>query len=154
MKKVSKEEIKKANSEFKKKNKKFFGEFKEFISRGNVIDLAVGVVIGSSFSSIVNSVVNDIIMPVVGVIIGGYDFSSLAIKVGTAEVKYGSFIQATINFLIIGFFVFLFAKILNALFNKKKKEEAAAPAEPPKKSDEVLLLEEIRDALVEKNKKK
>lgn len=139
LKKITKEEV-------RAKNKKLFTEFKEFISRGNVVDLAVGVVIGSAFSKIVSSMVDDIIMPIVGVIIGGYDFSTLSISIGSANIKYGLFIQNIINFLIIGFFVFLLAKLLNAIFNRKKEEVSVAKVEP-KKSDEVLLLEEIRDLL-------
>ena len=139
LKKITKEEV-------RAKNKKLFTEFIEFISRGNVVDLAVGVVIGSSFSKIVSSMVDDIIMPIVGVILGGYDFSTLSISNGSAYIKYGLFIQNIINFLIIGFFVFLLAKLLNAIFNRKKEEVSVAKVEP-KKSDEVLLLEEIRDLL-------
>ena len=139
LKKITKEDV-------RAQNKKLFTEFKEFISRGNVVDLAVGVVIGSAFSKIVSSMVDDIIMPIVGVIIGGYDFSTLSISIGSANIKYGLFIQNIINFLIIGFFVFLLAKLLNAIFNRKKEEVSVAKVEP-KKSDEVLLLEEIRDLL-------
>ena len=97
MKNKEKEEIKK----IKEKSKGFFGEFKTFIQRGNVMDLAVGVVIGTAFSSIVNSLVNDIIMPLVGVIIGGYDFSGLSIKVKDATINYGMFIQNIINFSLL-----------------------------------------------------
>ncbi len=121
--------------------KKFFKEFKEFISRGNVIDLAVGVIIGGAFSSIVTSFVNDIIMPLVGVLIGGYDFSKLAVKVGNSSVNYGLFIQNIVNFLIIAFCIFLAIKAINKLSRKKEKEEA------PTKSEDVVLLEEIRDLL-------
>lgn len=124
-------------------------EFKDFISRGNVIDLAVGVVIGGAFSSIVTSLVNDIIMPLVGIVIGGINFTGLSVKVGSAVVSYGSFLQNVINFLIIAACIFTMVKAINKL-NRKKKEEPK-PAEPPKKSDETLLLEEIRD-LLKKNK--
>lgn len=95
-------------------------EFKEFISRGNVLDLAVGVVIGSAFSAIINSLVEDIITPLVGMIIGGIDFSSLSVTVGNAELMYGNFIQAIINFLIIAFCLFLVVKAANSL---RRKEE-------------------------------
>ena len=122
--------------------KKFFKEFKEFISRGNVIDLAVGVIIGGAFSSIVTSFVNDIIMPLIGVLIGGYDFSKLAVKVGNSSVNYGLFIQNIVNFLIIAFCIFLAIKAINKLSRKKEKEEEA-----PAKSEDVVLLEEIRDLL-------
>ncbi|MCI7083320.1 MAG: large conductance mechanosensitive channel protein MscL [Tenericutes bacterium] len=124
-----------------------FEEFKTFIKRGNVIDLAVGVVIGGAFSTIVTSLVNDIIMPLIGVIIGGYDFTSLSIKVGDSTIKYGSFLQNIINFLIIAFCIFIVVKIMNKFLDKHKKEEKK---EASKKSDEVVLLEEIRDLLKEK----
>lgn len=122
-------------------------EFKAFIERGSVIDLAVGVVIGGAFSSIVTSLVNDIIMPLIGIIVGGIDFTGLSFKVGSAYVKYGNFIQNVINFLIIAFALFLLVKGINKLSHKEepKKEES-------KKSDEVILLEEIRDVLKKKSK--
>ena len=122
-------------------------EFKAFIERGSVIDLAVSVVIGGAFSSIVTSLVNDIIMPLIGIIIGGIDFTGLSFKVGSAYVKYGNFIQNIINFLIIAFALFLLVKGINKLSHKEepKKEES-------KKSDEVILLEEIRDVLKKKSK--
>ena len=122
-------------------------EFKAFIERGSVIDLAVGVVIGGAFSSIVTSLVNDIIMPLIGIIVGGLDFTGLSFKVGSAYVKYGNFIQNVINFLIIAFALFLLVKGINKLSHKEepKKEES-------KKSDEVILLEEIRDVLKKKSK--
>ncbi len=123
-------------------------EFKEFAMRGNVMDMAVGVIIGGAFGKIVSSLVDDVIMPLIGVITGGIDFSSLSVKVGEATLKYGSFIQNIIDFLIIAFCIFVMIKGMNAL-SKKKKEEAApeAPAEP---SNEEKLLSEIRDLL--KNK--
>lgn len=101
-------------------------EFKAFIERGSVIDLAVGVVIGGAFSSIVTSLVNDIIMPLIGIIIGGIDFTGLSFKVGSAYVKYGNFIQNVINFLIIAFALFLLVKGINKLSHKEepKKEES------------------------------
>ncbi len=115
-------------------------EFRDFINRGNVIDLAVAVIIGAAFTAIVNSLVNDIIMPIVGVILGGIDFTALAITVGTANITYGNFIQAIINFLIVAFVVFLIVRSIN---NMTKKKEAA-PAAPPA---DVALLTEIRDLL-------
>lgn len=123
-------------------------EFKEFAMRGNVMDMAVGVIIGGAFGKIVSSLVDDVIMPLIGVVTGGIDFSSLSVKVGEATLKYGSFIQNIIDFLIIAFCIFMMIKGMNAL-SKKKKEEAApeAPAEP---SNEEKLLSEIRDLL--KNK--
>lgn len=120
-------------------------EFKAFISRGNVVDMAVGVIVGSAFGKIVTSLVNDLLMPIIGVIIGGLDFSNLSFKVGEANIAYGNFIQSIIDFLIISFCIFLMVK----LFSKFKKEEKVKE-DKPKKSDEVLLLEEIRDLLKKK----
>lgn len=122
--------------------KKFFDEFKKFIERGNVIDLAVGVLIGGAFSKIVSSLVNDLFMPLIGVLIGGHDFTNLILKVGDAEIRYGSLIQNIVDFLIIAFCIFIFISIINKFFNKKEEVK-----EVTKKSDEVVLLEEIRDLL-------
>ena len=129
--------------------KKLIDEFKKFIMRGNVIDLAVGVVMGNAFSKIVSSLVNDIMMPIIGIIIGGHDFSNLSITVGTAKIMYGSFIQNIIDFLIIAASIFVFIKIINALMHKKEeaKEKEAKKEEPAKLSEEILLLREIRDSL-------
>ncbi len=133
--------------------KKFLNEFKEFAVRGNVLDLAVGVIIGAAFKSIVDSVVNDIFMPAVGILIGGHDFSALSVTVGTATIKYGSLIQNIVNFVIVAFCLFLFVKFFNKFKNgiaiKKHNEEKA---EEEKKDENILLLEQIRDALVELNK--
>ena len=126
-------------------------EFKEFISRGNVIDLAVGVIIGSAFGKIVSSLVDNIIMPLVGVLIGGIDFSNLAIKIGKARIEYGLFIQNVVDFLIVAFCIFIFVKAINKLNEKVKKKEEKKE-EAPKKSNEEILLEEIRDIL-KKDKK-
>ena len=101
--------------------KNFFEEFSKFIQRGNVMDLAVGVVIGSAFSAIVNSLVNDIIMPLVGIIIGGIDFSNLSVTVGKSTLAYGAFIQAVVNFLIIALVLFTIIKAMNKLQEKFKK---------------------------------
>ena len=125
-------------------------EFKEFISRGNVVDMAVGVIMGCAFGKIVTSLVNDIIMPLVGVLIGGIDFTSLSFKIQDASVKYGSFIQNIVDFLIVAICIFIFVKIINKLntidvLHKKKKEETKK--EEVKKSNEEVLLEEIRDLL-------
>ena len=125
--------------------KSLINEFKEFIKRGNVIDLAVAVVIGGAFSAIVNSLVNDLIMPVIGVIIGGINFTGLTLRVGTAVIRYGSFLQNVINFLIIAFAIFMLVKLINKFFKKKEEVKEAV------KSEEVVLLEEIRD-LLKKNK--
>lgn len=124
-------------------------EFKAFISRGNVVDLAVGVIVGGAFGKIVTSLVNDILMPLIGIVLGGIDFSNLSIQFGSSKIMYGSFIQNIIDFLIIAFCVFMFVKLINRLSHKHKKEEIK---EIVKKSDEVLLLEEIRD-LLKKDKK-
>ncbi|KFN43563.1 large-conductance mechanosensitive channel protein MscL [Arenimonas oryziterrae] len=131
-------------------------EFKEFAMRGNVVDLAVGVIIGGAFGKIVSSLVNDLIMPVIGNLLGGVNFSALAYQLQPAVigpdgketaaavlVKYGAFFQSIIDFLIIAFAIFMAIKVMNAL---KRKEEAAPPA-PAEPSDEVKLLTEIRDAL-------
>ena len=122
---------------------KFAKEFREFISRGNVMDLAVGMIIGSAFTAIVNSLVNDILMPVIGLIIGKVDFSSLAIKVGDASINYGLFIQNIIDFLLIALVIFLLVKGINKLHHQKE-EEPAAPAEP---TEEAKLLTDNRDSL-------
>ena len=129
----------------KKGVKKFLSEFKIFISKGNVLDLAVGVVVGTAFGKIVSSLVNDIIMPFVGVIIGGVNFTSLSIRFKSASINYGLFIQNIIDFLIISLCIFIFISIINK-FNRKKKVEEIKE-EIIVKSDEVLLLEEIRDLL-------
>lgn len=122
-------------------------EFKKFIARGNVIDLAVGVIMGGAFGKIVTSIVSDILMPLIGVIIGGIDFTGLSLKIGQAEIKYGNFIQNVIDFLIVAFCIFILVKIVNKITHKEeeKKEEAPVP-----KPNDVVLLEEIRDLLKEK----
>lgn len=155
------------------KKKGIIGEFKEFISKGNVVDMAVGVIIGSAFTAIVNSLVADIFTPLIGIIIGGIDFASLSLKIpdtkledGTvitqgAELTYGNFIQSIITFLLTAVCVFIFVKLINSLRNrnmlkKKAAEEAAKaaeevkPAEPapePEPTKEEALLMEIRDLL-------
>ncbi len=126
--------------------KKGLNEFKEFIARGNVVDLAVGVIIGGAFSSIVSSLVDNILMPIVGIFLGGINFSGLHFKIGSSYIMYGAFIQSVIDFLIIALCIFLIVKVLNKFTKKEEKK-----AEAPKKSDEVVLLEEIRD-LLKKNK--
>jgi large conductance mechanosensitive channel len=125
-------------------------EFREFAMRGNVIDLAVAVVIGAAFTAIVTSLVDDIIMPLVGVLLGGVDFTGLAITVGNASITYGNFIQAIINFLIIAFVLFLIVRSINRLQEKLVKAKAEAPAAPPEPTREEQLLTEIRDLLKEK----
>ncbi len=122
-------------------------EFREFIDRGDVIDLAVAVVIGGAFGAIVTSLVDDIIMPIIGVILGGIDFTGLSIQVGNAKILYGNFIQATVNFLIISFSIFLVIRSYNRLRTKEPPE----PPKPPEPSPEEKLLAEIRDLLKERN---
>lgn len=131
--------------------KKILEEFKEFIARGNVIDLAVGVIVGSAFGKIVTSLVNDILMPIIGVILGGINFTNLTIKFKDTTIYYGNFIQNVIDFLIVAFCIFMFVKFVNAITHKTKKQEEKKEA--PKKNDEVILLEEIKD-LLKNNKKK
>ncbi len=126
-------------------------EFKEFISRGNVIDMAVGTIIGAAFGKIVTSIVNDILMPILGVIIGGIDFSNLSIKFKGATIAYGMFIQNVIDFLIVAACIFLFIKVLSR-FTKRNAEEAKEEA--PVVDEKVELLKEIRDLLKEEPKKK
>ena len=129
--------------------KKFFSEFKEFAVKGNALDLAIGVIIGAAFKAIVDSIVNDIIMPFVGILLGGKDFTALMLKIGDAEIKYGSLIQTAVNFLIVAFCLFLLVKFVNKVksgFAAKQAVEEEKEEEPVK-SDEVKLLEEIRDAL-------
>jgi len=139
-------------------------EFKSFIMRGNVMDLAVGVIIGGAFGAITTSLVGDVLMPIIGAIFGGLDFSNYfaplasgvtastldAAKEQGAVLAYGSFITAVINFLIIGFIVFLMVKAVNSMM--KKEEEA--PAAPPAPTKDQVLLQEIRDALVAKPRAK
>ncbi len=128
-------------------------EFKKFIARGNVMDLAVGVIVGGAFSTIVSSLVNNILMPIIGVITGGIDFSTgLTIQVKDATINYGAFLQSVLDFLIISFCIFLMVKAINTLLSKLENKEEEKK-EKPKKSDEVLLLEEIRDVLKGENKK-
>jgi large conductance mechanosensitive channel len=135
----------------------FIKEFKDFISKGSVIDLAVAVVIGGAFGQIVSSAVNDILMPIIGVILGGVDFSTFTITLKDAilqangaidkpavTMNIGKFIQVTVNFLLIALFIFI---LLKGLMKLKKKEEAPAPVAPPLPSEEVRLLSEIRDLL-------
>lgn len=128
--------------------KSFIKEFKEFISNGNVMSMAIGIIIGGAFTAIVNSLVADIITPLIGMILGGINFSGISITVGSAQLMVGNFIQAVIMFVLTALVIFVMMKGLNKLAAKKKAaddaEEATAPAEP---SDEVKLLMEIRDAL-------
>ena len=129
-------------------------EFKTFIARGNVLDLAVGVVVGGAFGKIVTSLVDDIIMPLVGLLMGGLDFSSLSIKVGNAKIMYGSFIQNIVDFLIVAFCIFIMVKAFNKLTKKVEAKKAKEKKEEEaKKAENIILLEEIRDLLKEKKVK-
>ena len=136
----------------KEKSKKIIGEFKTFIERGNVVDLAVGVVVGSAFSKIVTSVVNDLLTPLIGIILGGLDFSNLSITIGNSQINYGLLINNIIDFFIIAICVFILVKFINKL-TKKKEVEEETKIEEPKKSNEELLLEEILKELKKRNKK-
>jgi large conductance mechanosensitive channel len=121
-------------------------EFREFIMRGNVLDLAVAVVIGAAFVAVVNSLVGDIIMPVIGVLIGGIDFSGLSVTIGSAVITYGKFLQAIVNFLLIGITMFLIIKSINSLQKRLIKPKEETPPVPVTPED-ILLLREIRDLL-------
>lgn len=133
--------------------KKFISEFKEFISKGNVLDMAVGVIIGGAFSKIVSSLVNDVMMPLIGIIIGGHNFTNLSIKVGNAKIMYGSFLQNVVDFLIVAFCLFTVIKIINRFKKKQEKNENKEKIKTP--SEEVILLSEIRDLLkIDKTTKK
>lgn len=137
-----------------------FEEFKKFAMRGNVVDMAVGIIIGAAFGKIVSSAVNDLIMPLIGMLIGGVDFSNLFINLGEVSyetlaaaeaagaptIKYGVFINTILDFIIVAFAIFVAIKAMNRL----QKQKEAAPAPPPEPSDEVKLLTEIRDALARK----
>lgn len=133
--------------------KKIVNEFKEFISKGNVLDLAVGVIIGGAFQKIVTSLVNDVLMPLLGIITGGHDFTNVTLKFKDANINVGLFLQNILDFLLMAICIFVIVKIFNKLkkgFEKKeiKKEEKI---EEQKKSNEELLLEEIRDLLRSKH---
>ena len=150
----------------------FLQDFKAFAMKGNVVDMAVGVIIGGAFGKIVTSVVNDIIMPPIGLLVGGMDFKDLkyvmqeavpeklneageVIEAAVPEVtlNYGNFLQQTFDFLIVAFSIFLFVSLIKKMSEKKKVEEPAAPAPPPAPSKEEVLLTEIRDLLKEQTKK-
>lgn len=131
---------------------KLVEEFKSFAMRGNVIDMAVGVIIGGAFGKIVTSLVDDVLMPIIGMITGGIDFTNLSVNVGEAQIKYGKFIQNTIDFIIVAFCIFMMIKAINRIthLRAEKAKEPAAPAAPPAPSAEEKLLAEIRDLLKEK----
>ena len=150
----------------------FLQDFKAFAMKGNVVDMAVGVIIGGAFGKIVTSVVNDIIMPPIGLLVGGMDFKDLKYTLQEAvpeklneageviqaavpavSLNYGNFLQQTFDFIIIAFSIFLFISLIKKMSEKKKAEEPAAPAPPPAPSKEEVLLTEIRDLLKEQSKK-
>ncbi len=138
------------------------GEFKKFAMKGNVLDMAVGVIIGGAFGKIVSSLVADVIMPVVGRLVGGVNFTDLKFilkdasvsdagkEIAAVTLNYGQFIQTVFDFLIIAFSIFMFIKLINKFSAKKEEEAAAAPAAPPAPTKEEVLLSEIRDLLKEK----
>lgn len=132
---------------------KLIDEFKSFAMKGNVLDMAVGIIIGAAFGAIVTSLVNDVLMPPIGMLVGGIDFSNLSIKLSNpidntkpVEILYGKFINTVINFIIVAFAIFSLVKAINKL----KKQEEAKPITPPAPSQEVILLTEIRDLLSKK----
>ena len=150
----------------------FLQDFKAFAMKGNVVDMAVGVIIGGAFGKIVTSVVNDLIMPAVGMLVGGVNFTDLKLTMKEAvpevvneageviqaavpavTLNYGNFLQQTFDFIIIAFSIFLFISLIKKMSEKKKAEEPAAPAPPPAPSKEEVLLTEIRDLLKEQSKK-
>ncbi len=144
-------------TKFANKSKGFINDFKSFITRGNVIDMAVAVIMGASFNKIISSLVNDIIMPAIGALMGGISFSELKYvispaviedgveTVAEAAIRYGIFIQAVVDFLIIALSMFVVIKVFAMLSRKKQVEEEVV--EEPKKPDDIVLLEEIRDLL-------
>ena len=142
----------------KEKGKGFLAEFKQFIARGNVLDLSVGVIIGGAFSTITGSLTADVIMPILSIFLGGVDFSAMQVTLPNLfgvvsetpnTLNYGNFINAVINFIIIAFVVFCIVKFFNSLHRKKEAEAPAAPPAPPEPSAEEKLLAEIRDLLKE-----
>ena len=139
----------------KEKSKGFIGEFKTFVLRGNVMDMAIGVIIGGAFGKIVTSLVDNILMPIIGAIIGGVDFSNLSAKIGDAKIAYGLFIQNVIDFLIVAFCIFLFVKAINKLndLGKKIKKDEEKPEMQVIEENELSVLKEIRSELKKQNKK-
>ena len=127
--------------------KKFMTEFKEFIAKGNVMTMAVGIIIGGAFTAIINSVVADIISPIIGLILGGVDFSKVSFGIGDAQIMIGNLINAIITFLITAVVLFFIIKAFNKFDDMKKKEEEPAPEEEPAVPEDIQLLSEIRDLL-------
>ena len=143
------------------KKSKFLQDFKAFAMKGNVVDMAVGVIIGGAFGKIVSSVVNDIIMPPLGLLIGGVNFKDLKLvlkpageEIAAVTLNYGNFLQNIFDFLIIAFSIFLFIRVMTRLMNKKKEEAQAAPTPPPAPTKDQVLLTEIRDLLKKMNEQK
>lgn len=132
--------------------KKIISEFKEFALKGNMLDLAIGLMIGTAFTTVVKSIVDDLFMPVIGIILGGKDFSALSAKIGDAEIKYGLFIQNLINFLIIAICLFLIVKAINSLKRRIEKTKDTPEEAPAEKPADIVLLEEIRDSIKELKK--
>ncbi len=156
MAKKEKKTLKGELKELSKKNKGFWSEFKTFIARGNVMDLAVGVIVGTAFTNIVKSLTDNILMPIIGLVIGGFDFTKLALNITVwgreVAINYGSFIQSTVDFLLTALCIFIIIKLMNKFFAKKEAEKKEEKPAEPVKSDEVKLLEEIRDLLKENKK--
>ena len=156
MAKKEKKTLKGELKELSKKNKGFWSEFKTFIARGNVMDLAVGVIVGTAFTNIVKSLTDNILMPIIGLVIGGFDFTKLALNITVwgreVAINYGSFIQSTVDFLLTALCIFIIIKLMNKFFAKKEAEKKEEKPTEPVKSDEVKLLEEIRDLLKENKK--
>jgi large conductance mechanosensitive channel len=121
--------------------KNFLKEFRDFAMKGNVLDLAIGVVIGAAFGKIVTSLVSDVLMPIIGILLGQLDFSALSLTVGESTVRYGLFLQSVIDFIIVAFCIFILIKKVNRFHKKKQEEALGEPAE------EIQLLQEIRDLL-------
>lgn len=159
MRSIIKNEVEDGIRNFKhvaKKSRGFIDEFKEFVSRGNVIDLAVGVIIGGAFGKIVSSLVNDIIMPLVGVLLGGHDFTDLAVTVGNANITYGVFIQNIIDFIIVAVCIFVFVKVINKLNRKLKKPEPEKVVDKKavaKEDEQLKVLKDIREELKKSSRK-
>ena len=134
--------------------KNFFNEFKKFLNRGNALELAIGVVIGSSFSGIVNSLVNDIITPIIGRIVGGFDFSTIMINLGgDSNIMIGSFIQNVIDFVIVAFVLFCVIRSMNKFEEIKKKKESPVEEKPAEDPEDIKLLKSINDELKKLNNK-
>lgn len=127
--------------------KKFLKEFKEFAVKGNMIELAIGLMIGTAFNAVTSSLVKDIFMPLIGILMGGKDFSGLSIKIGEAEITYGLLVQAIFNFLITAFVLFLLIKFIAKFKREPEAEEVIEEVIEPEISEEVKLLAEIRDLI-------